>query len=244
MRFTGLTALVLHVRPYRESSAIVQFFTREQGRIAGVVRGLRRGKHPQRVEPFGYGEVSFSGRGELMTVTQLDLSGRFALAGDTMAAGFYVLEVLSRVLGERQAEPALYRSTQETLNHLASLGDAPSPQAMAVYLRSFEVTLLEALGYGIDFEVEADGRSEIVAEGQYRFDADVGFRRVAAETASEDPLSALPGRVLNAIAAGDFSTADARRCARLIFAEALTPLLGNKPLVSRSLWQARNETNE
>ena len=246
MRFAGLTAIVLHVRAYRETSAIVQFFTLEEGRLTGVVRGMRRGKHPQRVEPFGFGEVSLSGRSDLMTVTNLDLKDAFALEGDALSGGFYVLEVLSRVLGERQPEPVVFASTRDTLQGLSSLGSTGSAQAMAVYLRAFEATLLETLGYGIDFMTEAETGAAIQADGTYRFDGGVGFTRVAEGTVApgKNPLAAISGRVIKAVALRDFSTVESRRCARLIFAQALAPMLGSKPLVSRSLWRGASEGGE
>ena len=97
------SALVLHVRPYRETSAIVQFMTKDQGRITGVARGVRGArKRINPMQPFSLGTLSYFGRNNLVNVSKFDVAHGFALQGDALFSGFYVLELLTRLVAERQ----------------------------------------------------------------------------------------------------------------------------------------------
>ena len=117
-------ALILHVRPYRETSAIVQLFTQGQGRLAGVLRGYRSKKQGQlNVQPFSVGTVSWVGRSELVTIQKFESHHFIALQGEALYAGFYVLELLTRVLRERQQEPQLFQAAMQVLEALEE-GDA------------------------------------------------------------------------------------------------------------------------
>ena len=224
MRFSDLPALVVHLRPYRESSAMVQFFTRQEGRLVGVMKGLHRRRHPISVQPFCYGTLSCVGRGGLMTVTQFDVTGRYTLVGDILSAGFYVLELISRCLDEKQAEPILFDATLQVLAKLQS------EAAMAPILRDYELQLLEGLGYGINFELEAASGRAIVREAEYVFDAQSGFCQANVNGAG------YPGWVLQSISRREFADPQVRRLAKQLNRAALAPLLGPAPLVSRSLF--------
>jgi|GEM_PF-433367 len=270
----GLTALVLHVRAYRESSAIVTFFTKEAGRVAGVVHGVRGSKRGARIEPFCTGEISCSGRGSLLSVSHHELRDSFALQGDCLSGGFYVLEVLNRVLGERQPEPQIFHLTLSTLNNLSKIdsmltcqempgvengsqvlkavddgsgGDLLKASArpsnntavMAAYLRVFEAELLGYLGYLPDITRVANSDVAVSARGRYRFEADVGVLECHDEVGQES----MSGELLMAVSNNDFTHPGALAAARSIYQRALEPLVGTKPLVSRSLWQSRANTS-
>ena len=97
-------ALMLHVRPYRETSAIVQMFTQGQGRLTGVLRGYRGKKQGQSsIQPFNLGTMSWVGRSELVTIQKFESHHFIALQGEALYAGFYVLELLTRLLREKGA---------------------------------------------------------------------------------------------------------------------------------------------
>lgn len=226
MRYTDLTALVMHVRDYRESSAIVQFFTQEQGRLAGVMKGMRRGRNPVQVQPFSLARISCVGRSNLTTVTQFEVTGRFDLHGDALSAGFYVLELLSRALAERQTEAGVFRATLEVLARLAE-GEALSP-----CLRSFEARLLNELGFGLDYLHDAASGAAIDPQAWYDWVPEQGFC----------PAATAPGQVqgwmLQAMSNMDFSDPQVARAARKLNQRALQPLVGSAPLVSRAIYSA------
>jgi DNA repair protein RecO (recombination protein O) len=219
-----MPALVVHVRPYRESSAMVQFFTRSEGRFVGVMRGVQRRRNPVSVQPFCYGSLSCYGRGNLMTVTQFEQTGRYTLQGDALSAGFYVLELITRCLGERQSEPTVFDATLTVLSQLEA------EQALAPVLRLFELQLLNALGYGVDFRHAATTGSAILEDKCYSYVPELGF----VETQEQE--SSYPGHVLLAIAAHQLNGAAVLRAAKAINQSALAPLIGSAPLVSRSLY--------
>ena len=101
MRYTNIDALVLHVRPYRESSALVDLYTKQHGKVHAVMRGVRGNKAAKQgsgAQPFNRAVVSLSGRGQLLTVTQFEAMQHFMLAGKTLHAGLYLLEVISKRL--------------------------------------------------------------------------------------------------------------------------------------------------
>lgn len=220
MRASGLEALVLNVRDYRETSAMVQFFTREEGRLTGVMRGLRRGRNQSGVQPFCAGVLSISGHG-LYTVTQFETVRRYELHGDALTSGFYVLELVTRGLAEGQSDEAVFVRTLELLEHIAQ------PDArLAPLLRAYEQDYLAALGYGVDFSGD-DESQPLSATSAYEWLPETGFRKTTND--------GIPGSALLAIAAGDFATAAVQRHARHLHRLALRPLLGDKPLVSQSL---------
>lgn len=227
-----MPALVLHVRPYRESSGMVDFFTPQQGRVAGVKKGMRRGRNPVQLQPFSYGRLSYVGRSNLVTVTAFEAVGRYDLHGDALSAGFYVLELLTRCLSERQAEPALYAATCRVLQALQE------DIALAPTLRQFEAILLRELGYGIDYLHEGDEGRPVENEANYQWVPERGLVRVA--EIPKPPAQAVPGRVLLALHNQDFSRPETVRFAKYLYQSALAPLLGTAPLISREMFRARS----
>jgi DNA repair protein RecO (recombination protein O) len=220
-RVAGEPALVLHARPYRETSAIVSLLTAGHGRVAVVARGARSSKRGNAIQPFNRLRVSWSGRGALYTLTGWELTDHAWLSGTALAAGFYVFEVLTRVLPEQEGVPTIFAGTCAALAHLQ--GDAVP---IDVVLRRFEKMLLEELGYGIDFTREADTGERIDPDLTYALHAEVGFIR---------SRRGFPGAALLDIAGDDYAGRAARIAARRIFRDALRPLIGPKPLSSRQL---------
>lgn len=224
-------ALVLHVRAYRESSALVQFFTAEHGRVTGVMRGFRASKKHPATQPFNIGVVSLSGRGNLLTVSKFDLKRQYLLQGDRLNAGFYVLELLTRSLLEHQVEARVYVAALQTLHSLSQVDAASSERlAIARVLRDFEAVLLDEMGYGIDCFTEARSGDHINADDHYVFVAEVGF--CASDPAAE---GAIAGELVLALGHRDWSEGLVLRVARGVYAQALVPLIGHAPIVSRSL---------
>jgi len=224
MRHCDLRALVLHVRAYRETSGMVQFFTREQGRVVGVLKGMHRGRNPVVLQPFSVGRLSCAGRSGLMTVTQFDVDQRINLRGDALSAGFYVLELLSRSLAEWQIEAEIYDASVAVLEELQSV------TSLAPLLRRFELVLLSQLGYALDYRHDAHSGALIDPDGCYECVPQTGFVQVAASA------QAISGATLLAIDARSFDDADVLKAARRLNQLALRPLIGDAPLISRSMY--------
>lgn len=226
-RVSGETALVLHSRPYRESSAIVTLLTAAHGRVAVVARGARGNRRGNVLQPFNRLRVSWTGRGSLATLGAFELTRSAWLGGNALAAGFYVLELLNRLLPEHESLPRVYAGACWALEEI----EGPEP-ALEVTLRQFERLLLEELGYGLDFACAADTGQPLEPAVHYSLQPDLGF-------VTERSQRGYGGEVLLAIGRSDFTERRVRIAARRIFRAALQPLLGPRPLASRRLLSRR-----
>ena len=149
-------AYIIHSRPYRDSSALLDVFTAEYGRIGVVARGMRRqsrrGSSAALLQPFIPLLLSFSGRTELKTLVAAEsIAGGFALCRERVFCGMYMNELLVRLLHRNDAHPALFSAYDQALK---ALTDAT---AVDTVLRQFEYRLLDELGYS--FDLAADGAS-------------------------------------------------------------------------------------
>ena len=222
---------VLHSRPWRETSLIVEAFTHEFGRVGLVARGVRRARSQFRglLLPFRLLLLSWSGRGELPTLTGADTDGPVRpLSGRTLFSGFYVNELLMKLLARDDAHPELFDDYRRAVADLGAGGPVDP------VLRTFEKRLLDALGYGPTLDRAVDTGVPVSADKQYRYVPEQG--PVEEPAAGEGPM--VSGRTLLALAAGrmagegDRERTEARRLMRAI----LSPHLGPRPLGSRQLF--------
>lgn len=227
-RVNGEQALVLHARPYRETSAIVSLMTAAHGRVAVVARGVRGSRRGNVLQPFNRVCASWTGRGSLYTLTGCELVRHAWLSGNPLAAGFYVLELITRLLPEHEAMPAVFVAACWALERLES-----NDQAVDLVLREFEKLLLEELGYGLDFTRDADSGELVRPDARYALHPDSGF------VLSPGEGRGFTGRALLDIAASSYDSRESRLAAKKIFRAALRPLLGSRPLASRRLLTRR-----
>lgn len=221
-----LHAYFLHVRPYRETSMLVELLTAEQGRVAGVWRGARRSKGgiPQLLQPL---LIDLAGTGELKNLRQVEMAGpALQLTGPALFSAFYLNEILVRLLPRYEIQSALFIAYAETLGSLLE------GENTAVLLRRFECQLLDTLGYGIDFSHDSESGESVSAAFGYDFHPERGFSR------SRSAQALVNGEALLQLAAGDFSSPAAAQAAKRINRLALARLLGNRPLKSRELFLA------
>ena len=246
-------AWVIHRRPFRNTSLLVDLFCRDQGRITAVARGARRGKSRLQgvLQPFRPLRVSFTGRGDVKTLTAAEGAGpAAALAGERLFSGFYINELLSRLLHDHVEHPRLHQRYEESLNALAS-----STTPLESTLRRFELALLAELGYALNLQTDCRRHEAINAGEQYHYLPDVGFeeagegrrvhssgqdvdhqsRQAAAEADTENRIFA--GAHLIAIARLDFDDTQVAATAKRLLRQALKPHLGSKPLHSRTLFK-------
>jgi DNA repair protein RecO (recombination protein O) len=230
---------VLHRRPFQNTSLLLDFFCMDYGRVRGIARGVRGNKSRSRslLQLFHPLLVSFSGRGEVKTVGEIE-SGHAAitLQGQRLFSGLYVNELLTRMLLLHVEHKSLFLHYQDTL--VALQGDTD----MELVLRRFELKLLAELGYAINLQEDCRSHDPIAADKLYRFTPDVGFE------CSDDELSATDGgsnprlfRGEHLIALREFELGDRERAqaAKRLLRLALNAHLGDRPLHSRSLFAAR-----
>jgi DNA repair protein RecO len=139
-------AYMLHATPWRETSLVVQAFSREHGCVALVAKGAKRPYSVLRpvLAAFQPLLLSWSGAGEVRTLTRAESAGIRPLAGPALMSAWYMNELLLRLLPREDAHPALFDAYDQALQRLASGSRA------AGALRRFEWVLLQETGYGVD----------------------------------------------------------------------------------------------
>ena len=181
MRLDQQPAYVLHARPYRETSLLLECLTRDHGRLGVVARGVRGERAKLRraqLEPFQLLALDLLLRGELATLTGVETVGMpLRLTGDHGLAGLYLNELVVRLTARQDAHSALFDAYACTLARLA----AGEPAGWT--LRRFERDLLEAIGYGLQLRSEAGGEEVLQAQAHYRYDVEQGAVRCAAGAA-------------------------------------------------------------
>lgn len=229
----GEPAFVLHTKAYRESSQLVDLFSRHHGRLRLVARGsLRRSKGRGRtIEPFAPLIVGWRGKGELKTLANAEPSGTpLILCGDCLFSGFYLNELILRLLADHDPHETLFDCYLSTL-HALSEG-----QHIELALRRFERQLLSDLGYGLALEHSEDSGAEIDPEGWYWFDPVVGVTSPTLSPLEREQPNCFSGDSLLAIAAEDYSNPSHIKAAKRLMRLAIQNLLGDRPLRSRELF--------
>lgn len=234
-RISFQPAYVLHRRSYRETSFLVELFTPDHGRVTVAAKGARQGKSAIQglLQPFTPLMVSWSGKGELMTLVQADAHGEVRrLKGDALFAGFYLNELLTALLQKWDAHPVLFKVYDETLTALQTV---PLNQHA---LRMFEKILLEELGYGL---MPRDGSSIFLEDKYYRFVPDQGF--VISELGEDAKAKSVlfSGKSLLAMANEDWRDEECMKDAKRLTRFVLTPLLSGRPIHSRKLFMQPEE---
>ena len=220
---TSQSAFVLHSRPYRESSALVDFFTPE-GRLRAVLRGAR-GKAGTLARPFVPLDVEFRGRSDLKAVARLESGGlAYWLDGNALFSGMYLNELLIRLLPAEDAHPAMFEHYVATLPALAA------KRPLEPILRAFEWRLLTELGYGFALDQDISGKP-IDSACLYRLLPDTGLEPVGLFQPG-----LFNGAELLAMAEADWNMPGALAAAKRLMRQALAPHLGGRPLVSRELF--------
>ena len=228
MRVQLEPAYVLHRRPYRETSLLVETLAQGYGRVAVVARGARAERSPLRglLQPFRPLLVSWSGRQDLMTLNGAEPAGVCALSGRGLLAGFYVNELLTRLLARHDPHAGLFEIYAQALAGLGCRG------AEEQALRVFERRLLEVLGYGLGLGDTDMAGARIEPDRAYRYRLEAGA--VPADAGGEG----LPvrGATLLALASGQLPDRETSREAKYLMRYVLQYYLGTRPLESRALF--------
>ena len=181
MRLEQQPGYVLHARPYRETSLLLECLTREHGRLGVVARGVRGERARLRrtqLEPLQLLSLDLLLRGEVATLTGVETVGApLRLAGDAGLAGLYLNELVVRLTGRQDPFPTLFDAYAQTLARLVT--DEP----LAWSLRRFERDLLQAIGYGLQLQNDAETGEPLVADAHYRYVAEQGAVRCTANHA-------------------------------------------------------------
>ncbi|MCK7594802.1 DNA repair protein RecO [Pseudomarimonas salicorniae] len=216
-------AYVLHARPYRESSLLLELLVHGMGRVGAVARGVRGAKSGARraaLQPLQPLHVGLQCRGELALLTHCEAASQpLAIRGDALLAALYVNELCQRLLPRDEPVDELFLRYASCLAELAEGGVLAAP------LRRIEWALLEATGYGIDVSRDAAG-SALQEDARYWLDEHGALLR--------RPVEARPtvaGATLLALVAGETLPAGSEALAlRRLLRDRLSAVLGPRPL--------------
>jgi DNA repair protein RecO (recombination protein O) len=221
-------AYILHHRPFRDTSQILDIVTRDHGKIALVARGSRGSKSRLRglLRPFLPLRVSWVARSDLGTLTGAEAAGAPAgPSGDALLSAFYVNELLLNFLHRHDPQPEIYGLYAKVITALGSTSN------VAECLRSFELELLSLLGYAVNLRHESGTHQALDPEQDYEYRMEQGPVRV---DRSEGHL-VFPGAVLTSIQAQEFDNPSVLRAASRLLRDVIAHHLGGKELKSRKV---------
>ncbi|CAG9163823.1 DNA repair protein RecO [Cupriavidus pampae] len=230
LRVANETGFVLHAYPYRETSLILDVFTRDHGRMAMVAKGAKRPHSALRavLQHFHPISLSWSGRGEVKTLTKAEyVGGMLPMSGDALLSGFYLNELVLRFCPREDAHPALFKHYMITLTRLAH------GEAAGLVLRSFERVLLQETGFAVAFD-RCAGTDERVQPGlDYVYQPERGVRRAQVSDPSSWPVIA--GQTLLDMAQDDYTRAQTVAQSRGLMRFLLHYHLQGAPLKTRQI---------
>lgn len=227
-RINNEPGFVLHTYPFKETSVVAEVFTRGHGRVALIARGARRPASSLRglMQPFTPLLLSWFGKHELKTLHAAEWQGGLiAPQGRGLMCGFYLNELLLRMLARGDPHETLFERYAETLALLAGGGGD-----FERILRRFEKHLLADIGYGATFDVEAGTQVPIDPQARYVFQPERGALRD-----TEQPGCPVSGRTLLDLAADRFDDPATLTEAKALMRMLINHTLGVKPLYTRQL---------
>jgi len=226
---------VLHRRSFGNTGLILDVFSVAHGRQAILAKGAkqqRRGRPAggELLQPFRPLWLSWSGRGEVKTLVRYEAAGpAVELPGKVLYCGFYLNELLVRLVRKGDAHEALFAFYSAALGALAEGTD------IETVLRGFELRLLREIGYAVELDREAGSGRPVVPEHYYLYEPESGL----CATGSGEGHQALSGEMLLTLTAGGPLSGPAAKAAKLLTRRLLAPYLGARPLKSRELFRSQ-----
>lgn len=217
-------AFLLHAYPYSETSLILDVFARDYGRLPLLARGARRPRSALRGLLLGFQrlELGWFGGGEVKTLARAEwLGGMPLLLGRCLLLGYYLNELLMKLLPREDPHPGLYDAYAEALMALAN-GAADAPE-----LRRFEKALLKEIGYGLTLDRDISG-AQVRPDRRYVYLVERG----PAEAGADDEQT-FAGKTLLDFAADDYSDARSIAESKLLMRQLVAYHLGGQALQSR-----------
>lgn len=223
-------AFVLHHYPFRETSLVIETFTRDFGRVALLARGARRPRSALRGVLLAFQPlfIGWSGKSELKTLHRAEWQGGYLqLKGASLICGFYLNELLLKLLARDDPHERLYAIYQETLTALAAGSDH------AASLRRFEKNLLGELGYALTLDRDAEAGTPIAAECRYAYVVERG--PVAVDGVVQQNAVELSGQTLIDMQSDNYTSAVTQQQSKALMRALINHHLGNQVLHTRSL---------
>jgi len=233
MKVNQEPGFILHSYHYRESSLIVEVFTRNHGRLGLIAKGARRWKKKGTrtyLRPFQEFSLSWSGRGEVATLILAEEDGPIRSYGkDALYCGFYVNELMMRLLYRHDPHEQLYEYYRSCLADLANW------ESLESVLRLFEKRMLLEIGYGLNLETDVDNGSAVDPEKLYSYLPNLGPSGSKNQTDGLGQCS-VSGKSLLAYKNETFEDPDVLAELKHLMRKLIDHHLNYKPLVSRNIF--------
>ena len=229
-------AYILHKRPYRETSSILDVLTKDYGRVSLMARGCRgkRSKIAGNLMLFTPLVVSWQGKGNLPYLKSIERADLKApvLKNKSLLSAMYVNELLMYFLHKHDVHDAIFEQYHHCLYALENNNN------LEIALRKFEIKLLELLGFGLNLHAEADTGELILADEMYHYYLEHGPVKCRDNVVSQPRISgscllALSNEQFQIIAENTHYLAELKRLMRFV----INHHLGNKKLKSRELFK-------
>lgn len=222
-------AFILHHRPFRDSSQILDILSSEHGKLAVVARGSRgaRSRLKGVLRPFMPLSMSWVIKSDLGTLTGAEVRGApLSLTGEALLSGYYVNELVLHFLHRHDPQPEIFAAYAETIGALAVAGTD-----VATVLRQFEMALLRHSGYALNLDHESGSTNALDPAQSYEYRMEQGAVRVGR---TDGPL-VFSGAILAGIAEQRFDDQAVLRAAGRLMREVVSFHLGGKELKSRKV---------
>jgi DNA repair protein RecO (recombination protein O) len=229
---------VLHHRPWRDTSRMLDVFTRDHGRLTLFARGVRgpKSRSASLLQPFRLLLASWSGSGDAGQLTQVEAAGvREAndevkpLPAAALLSAWYLNELVLKLTTRHDPQPLVFDLYHESLNRMRT------GEEIAAVLRRFERQLLDLLGYGVEFRNEAREGQALEDEAYYHFHPELGFTEVSG---GAQRGTVFRGRDLLGIAEDRYDDAAVLETARSVLRVALDHALDGRDLRTRAVARA------
>ncbi len=227
-RIVNQPGFVLHSYPYKETSLIIDLFSRDHGRVALVAKGAKRPHSKLRgvLQTFQPLQLAWMGKSEVRTLVSAEwVGGLLPLEGAALLCGFYLNELLVKLLARDDPHPPLFDHYMSALNQLAH--DEPP----AIVLRKFELSLLKETGVAGNLALCAQTGQPVDVQKTYVVDPERGARASLAS----DTSPSVTGKTLLDMEAGDYSDSTTQLQSKFLMRHLLSHHLGGMPLNTRQI---------
>ncbi|MFA7279674.1 MAG: DNA repair protein RecO [Sterolibacterium sp.] len=244
-RIDGQAAFILHSYAYSETSLIIDVFSRDFGRLPLLARGARRPRSVMRgvLQAFQPLELAWFGAGEVRTLARAEwIGGMPMLGGTALMLGYYLNELLMKLLPREDAHAALFNAYATALESLAQGRNGGT--SATTYLRQFEKALLRELGYGMVLEREAVTGEAVLPDRLYHYLIERGPVLTAPSpemAGNQTPGQAIRGKTLLDLARDDYADPRTLSESKLLMRMLINHYLAGQALQSRRVFMELQE---
>ena len=227
-RIQNEPAWLLHHRPFRDSSQILDILSLDQGRLAVIAKGSRGAKSKLRgiLRPFLPLQLSWFIRSDLGTLTGAEMNGAaLSLSGDALLSGYYVNELILKLLHRHDPQPEMFAAYSRTIERLAG------GKEVAAFLRQFEIELLRILGYALNLDHDTETTEPLRPQQQYEYRVEQGLVPVS----DRDGPMVFRGAEIDAIRNQQFADPAVLKNAGSLLRNVIAYHLDGKELKSRKV---------